>query len=94
MKKLSYKEKFTQVNREARITCIITAVIIAFWWLTAFGVSKETMFFNMPLWFIGSCIGTYILAIILVTFAVKKFFLNFNLDDEDTSNKEVNKKNA
>jgi len=84
MKKLSYKEKFIQMNREARIICIITAIIIIFWWLMAFGINQQTTFLNLPLWFVGSCIGTYLLAVILVIFVVKKFFVDFDLDDETT----------
>ncbi|MBB5337197.1 YhdT family protein [Pectinatus brassicae] len=84
MKKLSYKEKFIQMNREARIICIITAIIIIFWWLMAFGINQDITFFSLPVWFIGACIGTYLLTVILIIFAVKKFFVDFDLDDEIT----------
>ena len=52
MKNLSYKEKFVQMNREARVICIVTSVIIAFWWLIAFGINEYITLFYLPLWLI------------------------------------------
>ena len=36
----------------------------------------------MPGWFVVSCMGTYLLAVILVWLVVKKVFVDFDLDDE------------
>ncbi len=85
MKKMTYKEKFVQMNKEAKASWIVTAIIIAFWWLGGYGVYQvwgaDWKIFSMPAWFlIGTC-GTWILAMVLVTVLVKKIFRNFDLDD-------------
>ena len=84
MEKMSYREKFIQMNKEAKATWIVMAVIIAFWWISAFGTSQiEYTIFYMPGWFVLSCFGVWVLSIILVTVLVTKVFKNFNLEDED-----------
>lgn len=91
MKKLSYKEKFIQMNKEAKATWAITGVLICFWWLAAFGTAQwdYTVFF-LPGWFVTSCLGTYVLSIALVWLIVKKVFVDFDLeDDEDEAAEEV-----
>ena len=70
MNKMSYKEKFVQMNKEAKATWIVAAVIIIFWWVAGFGVYSAfgagfTMF-GMPAWFVLSCFGSWILSIVLV----------------------------
>lgn len=86
MNKMSYKEKFIQMNKEAKATWIITAIIIAFWWLSGYGVYKifgtDFKIFYMPGWFVLSCFGSWILAIVLVAFIIKKTYKDFDLEDE------------
>lgn len=83
MKKLSYKEKFVQMNKEARAICWLSVVLIIFWWIAAFGTAKiDYTILSMPGWFVVSCMGTYLLAVILVWLVVKKVFVDFDLDDE------------
>ena len=87
MQKMSYKEKFVQMNKEAKATWIIAAIIIAFWWIGGFGVYEmsgaEWTIMGMPAWFMISCFGSWILSIALVVFIVKKVFKDFDLDEED-----------
>ena len=84
MEKMSYREKFVQMNREAKATWIVMAVLIAFWWIAGFGASRiEYAIFGMPGWFVLSCFGVWILSIILVTALATKVFKNFSLEDED-----------
>ena len=84
MEKMSYREKFIQMNKEAKATWIVMAIIIAFWWLSAFGTSWiDYTIFNMPGWFVSSCLGVWILSIILVTVLTTKVFKNFNFEDDD-----------
>lgn len=87
LKKLSYREKFRQMNREAIATCAITVLLIAFWWFGAFGIDSSLTFLSMPLWFFISCIGTYILAILLVWLITKKVFVDFDLEDDENKEK-------
>ena len=86
MEKMTYKEKFVQMNKEAKATWIVSAIIIAYWFLSGFGVyaiAPEATIFYMPAWFILSCVGSWILAVVLVIYLVKKVFKNFDLDDDE-----------
>lgn len=96
MQKMSYKEKFVQMNKEAKATWIAAAIIIAFWWITGFGIygasGATATILGMPAWFMVSCFGSWFLSIALVWFLISKVFINFDLDDEtpmtDVSGKE------
>ena len=86
MNKMSYKEKFVQMNKEAKATWIVAAVIIIFWWVAGFGVYSAfgagfTMF-GMPARFVLSCFGSWILSIVLVAYLIKGVFKDFDLDDD------------
>ena len=84
MEKMSYREKFIQMNKEAKATWIVMAVLIAFWWITAFGMAGlDYTIFHMPAWFVVSCFGVWFLSIIMVVFLVTKVFKDFNLEDDD-----------
>ena len=90
MKNLSYKEKFIQMNKEARATWIIAAIIIIFWWIGGFGGYKlfgeDFFLFSMPAWFVISCFGSWILSVLLVLFLIKKVYKDFELEDNDKEN--------
>ena len=84
MEKMTYREKFIQMNKEAKATWVVMAILIAFWWLAAFGASLiDFTIFHMPGWFVLSCVGSWILSIVLVSVLVKKVFKNFSLEDDD-----------
>ncbi|MCL2011138.1 MAG: YhdT family protein [Synergistaceae bacterium] len=84
MEKMSYREKFVQMNKEAKATWIVMAILIVFWWIAGFGTSRiDYTIFNMPGWFVLSCFGVWILSIILVTVLTTKFFKNFSLEDDE-----------
>jgi len=84
MEKMSYREKFIQMNREAKATCVVAVILIAFWWITAFGLAGlDSTIFHMPVWFVVSCFGVWILSIILVVYLVTKVFKDFSLEHED-----------
>ena len=89
MNKMSYKEKFVQMNKEAKATWIVAAVIIIFWWLAGFGVYGAFGFvltiLGMPAWFVLSCFGSWILSIVLVAYLIKKVYKDLELDDAEFS---------
>ena len=85
--KISYKEKFRLMDREALSTLICAVVITAVFWLSMFLLKDyQTTLLKMPLWFVVSCIGGYLLSVIGVIFIVRRYFVNFDLDDEDENN--------
>jgi uncharacterized membrane protein YhdT len=86
---MSYREKFIQMNKEAKATWISVAILIAFWWIAGFGTSSmDYTIFYMPGWFVLSCFGIWILSVMLVLFLVTKVFKDFSLDDDTVGPKE------
>ena len=80
---LAYKDKFVQMNKEAKATLIASLIIFAYFWLTIFLFQDNLEFgviLGLPLWFTLSCIGGYLLSIIVVLVLVKFFMANFDLD--------------
>jgi uncharacterized membrane protein YhdT len=91
VQKMSYKEKFVQMNKEATATWIVAAIVIIFWWIAGFGVyemvGSQWTILGMPAWFMLSCFGSWILAMVLVVFLTKKVFKDFDLDEEEKEEK-------
>ena len=87
MKKLSYKEKFIQMNREAKATWILAAICFLVWLAGGFGtyllVGSSWTILKMPAWFVLGSFGSWFVAIIGVAYLVKNVFVDFDLDDDD-----------
>lgn len=82
MIKLSRNEKFKQMDKEAIATFIASMVIFIYFWLTIFLFKNSIVYVcYMPLWFVLSCIGGYILSCIIIIILVKFFMKNFSLED-------------
>jgi uncharacterized membrane protein YhdT len=85
MEKMSYREKFIQMNKEAKGTWIVAAILMAFWWVAGLGTAGiDYTLFQMPGWFVLSCFGVWILSIVLVWGLTAKVFKNFSLEDDET----------
>ena len=86
MQKMSDKEKFTQMNKEAKATWIAGFIVMAFWWVTGFGIysvcGAEWTILGIPAWMMISCFGSWFLSVAVVVFLVKKVYKDFDLDDE------------
>lgn len=79
------KQTFLQMDKEAFSTFITAVIITVYFWLTVF-IFKDDIsltLFSMPIWFVLSCIGGYILSVIAVIVLVRKFMKNFSLADFD-----------
>ena len=84
MEKMSYREKFIQMNKEARATWDVMVILIAFWWIASFGTAHiDYTIFHMPGWFVVSCFGVWILSIILVAYLTRNVFKDFSLEDDE-----------
>ena len=54
------------------------------WAACGFGLSGlDIMLFHTPLWVIGGTIGTWICSIVVVVVLAKRFFVGFDLDEDE-----------
>lgn len=84
MKKMTYKEKFIQMNKEARATWILFFIMAAWWLGTGLGLKDvQATILGLPLWIFLSTIGTVILGSIGTVILTKFVFKNFSLEDDD-----------
>ena len=90
MKKLSYREKFDVMDREARMTLVLAVIVTAAFWLAVLLLrNRSELLLGMPLWFTVSCIGGYLLSVAGVIFVVKRWFVDFDRgDDEEKEGRE------
>ena len=86
---MTREEKNAQIRREARATAILFC--ICFLWhvgcaylLSGTGVTVG----GLPLWWLLSTPGVFVIAVIGVVILLKKVFVNFSLDDEYEESKE------
>lgn len=86
-KKLSYEEKFIQMNKEAKATWILGVIVFLVWLIGGFGVysvvGSDWMLFNMPAWFVLGTFGAWLTAIVGVLFLTKKVFVEFDLESDE-----------
>lgn len=81
---LTYRQKHDQANREAIATIVALVVTIVVWIICGFGLSGlDIKLFHTPLWVIGGTIGTWICSIVVVVVLAKKFFVGFDLYEDD-----------
>ena len=77
-----YAKKFVQMDKEALYTLVLSIVIFIFFWGSIFILQdSQVSIWQMPLWFVISCIGGYILSVAGVAVLIKYFMKNFDLDD-------------
>lgn len=83
-KTLTYRDKFVEMDREAQATFVCALLITLIFWMAicCFGDSDLTVL-SLPLWFVLSCIGGYILSIVGVLVLIKVYFVNFDLNKDD-----------
>lgn len=84
---MTTREKFQQVNKEAKATLLVLLLVILFWTISGIGVSRLNItIFHTPLWAITGCIGTWLFSVVAVWVLVKKVFKNFDLEEEEEEN--------
>ena len=84
MNKMNREEKDRQIRKEARATLIL--FLICFIWNVgfAYGLSGTgARLFGLPVWWLVSTPGMFVIAVIGVVILLKKVFVNFDLDDTD-----------
>lgn len=83
MKPVTREEKNRQIRKEALATIIL--FLICFVWHVGFGYGlsgKELYVMNLPLWWVLSTPGVFVVAVVGVIILLKKVFVNFDLEDE------------
>ena len=87
MKPVTKEEKNKQIKKEAFATVIL--FIICFIWHVGFGYGLSGVpiyIFNLPLWWIISTPGVFVVGVVGVIILLKKDFVNFDLNSEEDSN--------
>ena len=80
---ITREQKDEQVRKEAKATLIL--FLICFVWSVAFayGLSGVNIrIVGLPLWWLVSVPGMFVVAIVGVVYLLKKVFVNFSLEDE------------
>ncbi|WP_165445210.1 YhdT family protein [Bacilliculturomica massiliensis] len=83
MKPMTEDEKNRQIKKEALAT--IALFLICFAWHVGFGYALNSCgiyFMNLPLWWIVSTPGVFVVGVAGVIFLLKKVFVNFSLEAE------------
>ena len=78
------EEKDRQVRREAKATLIL--FLICFLWTVgfAYGLSGTgARLFGLPVWWLISTPGMFVIAVAGVVILLKRVFVNFDLDDSE-----------
>lgn len=75
-----YAAMFKQLDAEAFYTLFAAILITLVFWLAIYLTHESSVsFWHMPLWFVLSCIGGYILSVVVVVVLVKCFLKDMPL---------------
>lgn len=75
-----YAAMFKQLDAEAFYTLFAAILITLLFWLAIYLTHESSVsFWHMPLWFVLSCIGGYILSVVVVVVLVKCFLKDMPL---------------
>ena len=86
---MTREEKDIQIRKEARATVVL--FVICFVWHVGFGYllsGSGITVAGLPLWWILSTPGVFVVAVVGVVYLLKKVFENFSLDDEEEAARE------
>ena len=87
---MTREEKDIQIRKEARATVVL--FVICFLWHVGFGYllsGSGITVCGLPLWWILSTPGVFVVAVVGVVYLLKKVFVNFSLEDEDEEGEEA-----
>lgn len=84
-RRLSYREKMLQANREAKAAVVGLALTTVVWIVLGFGLSGcDAELFGTPVWVVGGTVGTWIFAIAVSVVLGCRVFKDFDLDEEES----------
>ena len=71
---------FKQLDAEALYTLLAAVLITLVFWLAIYLTHESSVsFWHMPLWFVLSCLGGYVLSVVVVVVLVKCFLKDMPL---------------
>lgn len=82
MKPMTKEEKNRQIRKEALWT--VALFLLCFAWHVGFGYGlsgKDLYVMGLPLWWVLSTPGVFVVAVVGVIFLLKKVFVNFDLEE-------------
>ena len=83
MNTLTKEQLDKQIKKEIKYTVLLCAICAAWHIITAFVLNGNgAMLLGMPMWFVVSCFGEGIIAIVGIILLTKKVFIDFDYDDE------------
>ena len=86
---MTREEKNAQIRKEARATAILFCICFLWHVGCAYLLSGTgATVWGLPLWWVLSTPGVFVIAVIGVVILLKKVFVNFSLDDESEETKE------
>lgn len=86
---MTREQKNAQIRKEARATLILFCICFLWHVGTGYLLSGNGITVGgLPLWWVLSTPGVFIIAVIGVVYLLKKVFVNFSLDDEDEADGE------
>lgn len=75
-----YAAMFKQLDAEALYTLLAALLITLVFWLAIYLTHESSVsFWHMPLWFVLSCLGGYVLSVVVVVILVKCFLKDMPL---------------
>lgn len=79
---MKYEDKLKQCDHEAKVTFIGLIATIIVWAVCGFGLSNlDIEIFQLPLWVVAGCFGTFLFAILFVTIFCKFIMRDVDLSD-------------
>ncbi len=75
--------RFALARREAALCLLLTLLYFAAWYGSAYFIPEEIELWDMPLWFVLSCILMPLLFIGLCALMVDRLFIDIPLDTEE-----------
>ncbi len=75
--------RFALARREAALCLLLTLLYFVAWYGTAYFIPEELELWDMPLWFLLSCILMPLLFIGLCALMVDRLFVDIPLDTEE-----------
>lgn len=84
-KRLSYRDKMLQANKEAKATVVGLVLTVIVWTVLGFGLAgSDVEVFGTPIWVVGGTVGTWLFAIVVSVVLGCRVFADFDLDEEES----------